>query len=124
MLLSGETIDARKALSIGLVSAIVPRTELIPLALERARRIAANPPHAVRLTKRLISEARHPVLRTPRINLNLEKAFGEPDDAAIPDSLMEELKRELGPIAKHTFSVGFLKNADMDWEDRGDWSEL
>jgi enoyl-CoA hydratase/carnithine racemase len=59
MLLSGETIDARKALSIGLVSAVVPRTELMVQVLERAKRIAANPPHAVRLTKRLISEARH-----------------------------------------------------------------
>lgn len=57
MLLTGDAIDAQEACRIGLVSTVTNPEDLLPAATERARRIAANPPHAVRLTKRLISES-------------------------------------------------------------------
>jgi enoyl-CoA hydratase/carnithine racemase len=57
MALTGEPVDAREAKAIGLVSAVVPRAELLPAARKLALRIAANPPHAVRMTKRLLREA-------------------------------------------------------------------
>ena len=54
--LTGETIDAAEALRIGLVSHDVPAGELIGAAQLVAEKIAANPPHAVRMTKRLLRE--------------------------------------------------------------------
>jgi enoyl-CoA hydratase/carnithine racemase len=40
-----------------LVSSVVPHDELLPAARRLAGRIAVNPPHAVRMTKRLLREA-------------------------------------------------------------------
>jgi enoyl-CoA hydratase/carnithine racemase len=54
--LTGEMIDAAEALKIGLVSHVVADTDLIAKAKEIASKIAANPPHAVRMTKRLLRE--------------------------------------------------------------------
>ena len=54
--LTGEMVDAAEALRIGLVSHVVPDSELIAKAQEIAAKIAANPPHAVRMTKRLLRE--------------------------------------------------------------------
>lgn len=64
MLLSGDAIDAQHALRIGLVSAVTSAEELLPQAHRRAERIAANPPHAVHLTKRLIAESQSVSLPT------------------------------------------------------------
>ncbi len=55
--LTGETITAAEALRIGLVSEVVADDRLIDKANEIAAKIAANPPHAVRMTKRLLREA-------------------------------------------------------------------
>ncbi|QHL89520.1 crotonase/enoyl-CoA hydratase family protein [Sphingomonas changnyeongensis] len=54
--LTGETIDAHEALAIGLVSRVVPGDALLDAARAVAARIAANPPQAVRMTKRLLRE--------------------------------------------------------------------
>lgn len=54
--LTGETIDAATALAIGLVSRVVADDALLPAARLVADKIAANPPHAVRMTKRLLRE--------------------------------------------------------------------
>jgi enoyl-CoA hydratase/carnithine racemase len=58
MALTGDMIDAAEALACGLVSQVVPDAELMDAARALARRIAANPPHAVRMTKRLLWEGR------------------------------------------------------------------
>jgi enoyl-CoA hydratase/carnithine racemase len=54
--LTGDMIDAQEALRCGLVSQVVPDAELPDRARSIAERIAANPPHAVRMTKRLLRE--------------------------------------------------------------------
>lgn len=54
--LTGEMIDAHAALSIGFVSRVVAGDKLMDAAREVADKIAANPPHAVRMTKRLLRE--------------------------------------------------------------------
>jgi enoyl-CoA hydratase/carnithine racemase len=46
------------------VSRVVAPEALLPTAYELAGRIAANPPHAVRLAKRLLREAMHTRLDT------------------------------------------------------------
>jgi len=56
MALTGDTIGAQEALACGLVSQVVPDAELMNAARALAKRIAANPPQAVRMTKRLIRE--------------------------------------------------------------------
>lgn len=61
---TGDVIGAQQALEWGLVSRVVPVQSLLPTAYDIAQRIAANPPHAVRLTKRLLREAMHTRLDT------------------------------------------------------------
>ena len=56
MALTGDRIDAAEALACGLVSKVVPDAELPDAARALAARIAANPPQAVRMTKRLLKE--------------------------------------------------------------------
>ena len=70
--LTGRIIDARQALEWNLVSRIVPNEQLLTAARELAEEIAANPPHAVRLAKRLLREAMHCRLDTL---LELSAAF-------------------------------------------------
>lgn len=64
MALTGDPIDAAEALACGLVSKVVPAEDLQETALALARRIAANPPHAVRMTRRLLWEGRRADLAT------------------------------------------------------------
>jgi enoyl-CoA hydratase/carnithine racemase len=66
---TGRTIDARQALGWNLVSQVVPAADLMATAMTLAQEIAANPPHAVRLTKRLIREG-----MTTRLDTLLEMA--------------------------------------------------
>lgn len=61
---TGQVIDAEQALAWNLVSRVVPPEELMPTARMLAEQIAANPPHAVRLTKRLLREGMHSRLDT------------------------------------------------------------
>ncbi|MFL9828495.1 enoyl-CoA hydratase-related protein, partial [Rhodoplanes sp. SY1] len=57
MAFTGDPIDADEAREIGLVSRVVPHDQLMTVAFEMAGRIAANPPHALRWTKRLLRES-------------------------------------------------------------------
>lgn len=59
MALTGDMIDAQKALEWGLVTEVVADDELQDAALALAGRIASNPSHALRLTKRLLREGQH-----------------------------------------------------------------
>ncbi|HEY6037953.1 MAG TPA: enoyl-CoA hydratase-related protein [Kofleriaceae bacterium] len=54
--MTGDTIDAKEALRIGLADAVVPAAELMPKVIALAERIAANGPHAVAEVKRLVHE--------------------------------------------------------------------
>jgi enoyl-CoA hydratase/carnithine racemase len=57
MALTGDLLTAEEALACGLVSRVVPGETLMEEAMALASRIAANPPHAVRMTKRLLRQA-------------------------------------------------------------------
>jgi enoyl-CoA hydratase/carnithine racemase len=52
--LTGDTIDAERALALGLVNAVVPPDQVLPTALGFAERIAANGPLGVAATKELV----------------------------------------------------------------------
>ena len=58
MAFTGESVDSMEALRCGLVSRVVPDSELMSAACALAKRIASNPPHALRMTKRLMMQAR------------------------------------------------------------------
>ncbi|MGH8444081.1 MAG: crotonase/enoyl-CoA hydratase family protein [Solimonas sp.] len=56
MIFTGDTLDAREALAIGLVSQVVPAADLAAAAHALAARVVANPARALRLAKRLLRE--------------------------------------------------------------------
>jgi enoyl-CoA hydratase/carnithine racemase len=59
MAFTGDAISAAEALACGLVSKVVPDGELMLAARTLAARIAVNPRHAVRMTKRLIRQGQN-----------------------------------------------------------------
>lgn len=59
MAFTGDRVAAADALAIGLVSKVVAPEALMDAAFELAARIAKNPPHVLRWTKRLIKESQH-----------------------------------------------------------------
>ena len=59
MAFTGEALTAQQALDCGLVSAVTAPDKLMEAAFALARRIAANPGPALRLTKKLMREGQH-----------------------------------------------------------------
>ncbi len=57
MALTGESIDAQRALSYGLVNRVVPAGRVVDEALELAGRICANAPLAVQVSKELMKRS-------------------------------------------------------------------
>lgn len=64
MTFTSEFLDADAALRCGIVSEIVPCAQLQATAAALARRIASNPPIALRMAKRLVCEAADSSLET------------------------------------------------------------
>jgi enoyl-CoA hydratase/carnithine racemase len=56
MVLLGERITAAEAYRVGLANKVVPLSELMPLAYDYARRLAALPPLAVRMAKESLNK--------------------------------------------------------------------
>ena len=59
LLMFGDTIDAATAERYGLVNRVIPHADLMPVATEWARRLAAGPPLALGMTKRMITNELH-----------------------------------------------------------------
>lgn len=58
MLFTARTLDARTALEWGLINRVVPAGQLMDEALATAAEIAAQAPHALRMTKALLRQGR------------------------------------------------------------------
>ena len=58
MSLLSETYSAREAKELGLVTEVVPDADLMPTARQWADRLAAGPPLAIRITKRMLYKQR------------------------------------------------------------------
>src|SRR4029077_12722975 len=58
LLLTGDSIDAQKALHYGLINKVVPKEQLMAAAREMARKIAANAPLAVQAAKEMALRSR------------------------------------------------------------------
>lgn len=59
MAYTGEPVNADKALAWGMVSQVVPPEDLMSAAMSLAKRVAVNPPSALRMTKKLLKEGEH-----------------------------------------------------------------
>jgi enoyl-CoA hydratase/carnithine racemase len=57
MTFTGDFIKAEEAYRLGIVSRVVPLPDLMESARTLARKIAAQPPHSLRLCKKLLREA-------------------------------------------------------------------
>src|SRR4029079_4431451 len=55
--MTGDPIDAPRALSLGLVNRVVARDQVLDVACPLAERIGENSPIAVRLSRQLVREA-------------------------------------------------------------------
>ncbi|MGH7276723.1 MAG: enoyl-CoA hydratase/isomerase family protein [Candidatus Rokuibacteriota bacterium] len=56
MILTGARLDAREALSIGLVERVVPAAQVLPVARELAQALAAKAPVALRYAKEAVTK--------------------------------------------------------------------
>ena len=63
IILLGEPFGAGQAREMGLVNAVLPDAEVLDHALVRARRLAAQPPAAVRLAKQLLKRPQTALVR-------------------------------------------------------------
>ncbi len=62
--LTGRMMSAEEAFSLGLLSRLVPRDQVMPEALKLARELAEKPSTAMRLTKSWLREMTEPAFRT------------------------------------------------------------
>ena len=72
LLLTGDPMDAQRALAVGLINKVVPQQEVLACAMQMAETIAANGPVAVREIKRTVRRA---------FGASLEDGFGYEDEA-------------------------------------------
>ena len=64
MALTGDRVRADQALEWGLVNQVVEPEELLDAAHALAARVAKNPPHSVRMAKKLLRESQHQSLES------------------------------------------------------------
>jgi enoyl-CoA hydratase/carnithine racemase len=86
-----DFIDAKTALQWGLASHVVPAADLMDSARSIARRIASQPPHSLRLTKKLIRES-----QAMPLSASLEMAAGMQALVQHSDDQTEALAAFLG----------------------------
>lgn len=86
LLLTGRSVDARRAYEVGLVNEVVPDGTALERAVEVAEQIAANGPLAVRMAKRIAVET-----------LELEAAFRT--EAAMGEPVFKSADAQEGPRA-------------------------
>ncbi len=96
MTFTGDMIGADEALACGLVSQVVPHESLMDEAHILAGKIAANPGHSLRMSKKLLREGVHSRLETV---LEMAAAFqalahhtGEHDDAV--NALLKAMEKK------------------------------
>lgn len=83
LLFTGRLVDGEEAGRLGIASRVVDATEVLPVAMQLARDIAANAPLAVRLTKRTLRRGLESELRDAALHEALVQAETlESEDAA------------------------------------------
>lgn len=92
MLMLGEVFPAQVALEVGLVNAVLPDAQVLDHALERCRKLTAQPAASLRLTKHLMKRAQNALIReTMKVEADVFR------------------ERLLSPEAKEAFAAFFDK---------------
>lgn len=97
--LTGDPIDAERALALGLANAVVPAERVLDVALDFAERIAANAPLSVESTKELVR-------------------LGVSDAAAAWDRLFEWQPRVFGSDDAQEGARAFVEKRPPVWQGR------
>lgn len=94
LLMLGETFDAQRASELGLVNAVFPDAEYQERALAKARRLAQQPPNAMRITKSLLKRTqRAAVAETMRIeSADFLRMLREPEALEAMTAFMQKRK--------------------------------
>ena len=98
MVLLGEPLDAATALAFGLVNRVVEPDALEATAMDLARRLAAKPPEAVRLSKRLMRA--DPAAVTARMDEEHEvfsRQLASPEARAAFQAFLEKRRPAVAP---------------------------
>jgi enoyl-CoA hydratase/carnithine racemase len=78
--LTGDPVDAQRALALGLINMVVPASEVLDAAVGLAERIARNGPLALRATKQLVRTASTDLARARELQASLQpEVFGSAD---------------------------------------------
>jgi enoyl-CoA hydratase len=79
--LTGDSIDASRALALGLVNEVVPADQVLDAALALAERVARNGPLAVAATRELVRAAAIDVARARTLETEWQPKVFASDDA-------------------------------------------
>ena len=92
LLYTGEWIDARRAVELGIASRSHPREALLPAARALAATIAAGPIGAIRHTKRLLLATRETQIRAARAREDraFEERIGTPENLEAIQAFFEK----------------------------------
>ena len=92
ILLLGEPIDAKHALALGLANAVLPPDQVMPKALETARKLAEKAPTAVKLTKALMKDSAAVVERMQQEGAHFVGQLSSPEVAEAIGAFFEKRK--------------------------------
>ena len=92
ILLLGEPIDAKHALALGLANAVLPPDQVMPKALETARKLAEKAPTAVKLTKALMKDSAAVVERMQQEGAHFVGQLASPEVAEAIGAFFEKRK--------------------------------
>ena len=96
LLLTGEPLAAQRAYDLGLVNRLVPAAEVLPTALELARRISRAAPLALAATKRLAVES---------ADWSLDEAWSQQDEIVRPVFTSEDAREGATAFAERRAPV-------------------
>lgn len=97
MILTGERVDARRALAIGLVEEVVDTGQSLAVALKLAERVTHLSPQGVEFSKTLIHQARNGVPRAAALALERERfvdLFDHPNQREGTNAFLEKRPAE------------------------------
>lgn len=100
LLLLGERFDARAALAMGLVNAILPASEVVSTAQAKAAALADKPPEAVRLTKALMKrDAESVVARMAQEGQYFAQQLKSPEAREAMEAFLQRRKPDFSRFA-------------------------
>ena len=92
ILLLGEPIDAKHALALGLANAVLPPHQVMPRALETARKLAERAPTAVKLSKALMKDSAAVTARMQQEGAHFVGQLASPEVAEAIGAFFEKRK--------------------------------